>query len=194
MKKIGLDKNGKLKTGFYYAKGGEIKKAGTKKTVTKTKSVKDSFKDLKLINTVKASTGTIYEEYNYKGMRFKVRYSDHIENLLKADLDLNLDINMYKTDVKAMVFQFAKQKFDSMIILKRGINKKVLGYDEVDRYGGYVALRNFIEKKYHKNNTGIGNKKVIRIEGDYKIAIGVDEVVYEAKDFHRVYRNVMFID
>lgn len=152
----------------------------------------ENLNDLKLINTIKASTGTIYEEYNYKGMRFKVRYSDHIENFLKADLDLNLNIKMYKSNVEGMILQFAKEKFDSLIILKRGLNQNVLGYDEVDRYGGYVALRNFREKRYHKNNTGIGNKKVIRVEGDYRIAIGVDEVIYKAKDFHRIYRNVMF--
>ena len=147
---------------------------------------------LKLTNTVKASTGSIYEEYNYKGMRFKVRYSDHIENFIKADLDLNLDISAYGGNNKAIILQFAEEKFKSMILLNYGINKNVLGYDEVERSGGYVYLRNFVEKKYHINNTGIGNKTVIRIEGDYRIAIGMDQITYEARDFHRVYRNVCF--
>ena len=149
---------------------------------------------LRLINTIEASTGSIYEEYNYRGIRFKVRYSDHTENLLKSDFDINLDINLYKTGVESMINQFAEEKHSSIAILKRGINKKALGYDEVERYGGYVALRNFREKKYHKNNTGLGNKEVIRVEGDYRIAIGKDEVVFDAKEFHRIYRNVIFID
>jgi len=149
---------------------------------------------LQLINTVTASTGTVYEEYRYLGMNFKVRYADHMENLSKSDFDINIDLCMYKTGIEDMILQFAKDKYNSMIVLNRGLNKNVLGYDEVERYGGYVALRNFREKRYHKNNTGIGKKEVIRVEGDFRIAIGVDETIFEARDFHRVYRNVVFVD
>ena len=40
----------------------------------------------------------------------------------------------------------------------------------------------------------IGNKEVIRVEGDYRIAMGVNEKVLEAREFHRLFRNVVFID
>ena len=170
------------------------------------KELNESINDIKMVSQKEASTGTIYQIWIYKNIPFKVRYSDHPSNILHHDADLELDTEQLDTDIaKEQIEQFIIQKYDDTIWLKFGENHNALGYDIIERIGGYVYLKIKREKKYHKNQidgmfTGKDKDtkkenflKTAKKDGDYYYKEGYDTTTLPIKEFYRRYPNAQFI-